>query len=129
MEGLELILSLELSLAGSSRGYLEELRFISVIYRGLLGVVVLARLLSKYRFMVEALGLRQLDVYRVREGGREVDILRVYDPSTRKVVVVNLGALRESLDPREFLDRLLKSLEKAGVRVSDKKLSKILSQG
>jgi hypothetical protein len=88
----------------------------------------LTRVLSKYRFLVEALGLRQVDVYRVREGGREVDILRVYDPSTNKVVIVNLGALRESLDQREFLDRLLKGLSEAGVRVSEKRLSKILPQ-
>jgi len=101
------------------------LKFISVVLGVWFGVLVLTRILSKYRFMVEALGLKQLDVYRVKVGSKEVDILRVYDPSTRKIVTVNIGALRESLDQREFLDRLLKSLEEAGVKVSEKRLSRL----
>lgn len=85
-------------------------------------------MLSRYRFIIEALGLKQLDVYRVREGGVEVDLLRLYDPSTRKVVIVNLGTVRESLDNKEFLERLLRSLEERGVKVSEKRLARLLQQ-
>jgi hypothetical protein len=87
----------------------------------------LTRITSRYKFIVEALGLKQLDVYRVVERGREVDVLRLYDPSTRKVITINIGTLRESLDQKDFLDRILKSLEEAGVRVSEKRLSRFIT--
>lgn len=87
----------------------------------------MTRITSRYKFIVEALGLKQLDVYRVVERGREVDVLRLYDPSTRKVITINIGTLRESLDQKDFLDRILKSLEEAGVRVSEKRLSRFIT--
>lgn len=85
----------------------------------------MAKLLTRYRLIVESLGLRQLDVYRVREGGRDVDVLRLLDPQTGKVVTVNLGTVRESLSFQEFMERILEPLGKAGVRISDKTLSTV----
>ena len=89
---------------------------------------MLAKIHTRYRLIVEQLGLRQLDVYRVKERGVDVDILRLYDPATGKVVVVNLGTVRESLDYKSFLDRILRSLEEAGIRVSEKRLSRLLER-
>ena len=87
------------------------------------------RVYSKYRMIVTALGLKELDVYRVRRGDkRVVDILRVMDPATGKVALVNLEAPRESLSLEEFLDRLVKKLEEAGMPVSERVLERVKSK-
>ncbi|MCS7107385.1 MAG: hypothetical protein NZ902_04710 [Acidilobaceae archaeon] len=84
--------------------------------------------LNKYKALVETLGLRQVDVYRSREGGREKEVVRLYDPTSGKVIVVDLGTVRESLTLEEYLNRVLEASGKHGVRVSDKKLQVVRSQ-
>jgi hypothetical protein len=87
---------------------------------------------SKYRMIVTALGLRELDVYRVvkKEGGasRTVDIIRVFDPSTGKVALVDLGTVREALSFESFIEKLVGELEKAGIRVSERRLDLVKSK-
>jgi phage-related baseplate assembly protein len=74
-----------------------------------------------YKKIVEALQLRQLDVYMVRsEKGTVEDVLRLYSPTTGHVIVVNLGVPRESLSPLEFLERVLKALEENKVPVPER---------
>ncbi|MEN2999169.1 MAG: hypothetical protein ABDH61_01120 [Acidilobaceae archaeon] len=84
--------------------------------------------LTKYKALVETLGLRQVDVYRVVEGGREKEVVRLYDPTGGKVIVVELGTVRESLGLEEYLNKVLEAAGKHGVRVSDKKLQLVRSQ-
>ena len=76
--------------------------------------------LTYYKAVVELLGLRQLDVYRQVKGGSVTDVLRLLDPATRKVYMVDLGAPRESLSLEEFAKRVRASLEKQGFRVSER---------
>lgn len=84
---------------------------------------------SKYRMLVTALGLKELDVYRIqKEDKRVVDVLRVMDPATGKVALVDLEAPRESLSLDEFLDRLVKKLEEAGMPVSERILNRVKSK-
>ncbi|MEM2628634.1 MAG: hypothetical protein QXG74_01990 [Acidilobaceae archaeon] len=80
---------------------------------------------TKYKTIVEMLGLKQLDVYRVREGSRDVDIVRLYDPATRKIIVINLGSVRESISLGDYLAKVLEASSKHGVRISDKKLQTV----
>ncbi|MCX8195874.1 MAG: hypothetical protein N3F67_02180 [Acidilobaceae archaeon] len=88
----------------------------------------MAKGLSKYRSLVEALGLRQVDVYRVRRGEREQELVRLYDPASGKVILVDLGTVRESLSLEEYLDRVLEAAGKHGIRVSDKRLQTVRAQ-
>ncbi|MGC9071100.1 MAG: hypothetical protein ACP5HK_00150 [Acidilobus sp.] len=73
-----------------------------------------------YKALVELLGLRQVDVYRVHTRGSPSDILRVLEPSSRRVFEVNLNTTRESLSYEEFLSRIREAAEKEGVRISDR---------
>lgn len=73
-----------------------------------------------YKAVVELLGLRQLDVYRLQRKGALVDVLRLLDPTTRKTYNVDLGAVRESLNLKEFASRVKESLEKQGYRVNER---------
>lgn len=82
------------------------------------------RALLRYKRLVETLGLRQLDVYRVSEGGRLAETLRVADPESGRVVLVRLGTSRESLSPLEFLDKLVEELARGGLRVSERSLER-----
>ncbi|MCE4611395.1 MAG: hypothetical protein F7B17_05430 [Desulfurococcales archaeon] len=87
------------------------------------------RIYSRYRMIVTALGLKELDVYRVKgKDGRIVDVLRIMDPGTGKVVLVDLEAPRESLSLEEFLARLVKKLEDAGMPVSERILERVKSK-
>lgn len=83
------------------------------------------KLLNKYKIFVTALGLEQLDVYRVVKDGKPVDILRILDPSTGKIVMIDLGVSRESLGEEEFLKKLLEELEKNGITVSERILARL----
>ncbi len=87
------------------------------------------RIYSRYRMIVTALGLKELDVYRVKgKDGRIVDVLRIMDPGTGKVVLVDLETPRESLSLEEFLARLVKKLEDAGMPVSERILERVKSK-
>lgn len=94
------------------------------------GPVVSRAIYHKYRRLVEALGLRQLDVYRVRDNntGKQKDVVRVFDPSTGKVVVVDLGNVRESLSYQEFLSKVLEGVRKAGIPLPDRVVANVLSE-
>lgn len=85
----------------------------------------MVKVFHKYKEIVEALGLRHLDVYRTLEGGRPVDTLRLYDPATGKVIMASLGGIRESLSPEDYLNKLLEALSKEGIKISDKKLQTV----
>ena len=82
--------------------------------------------LQRYKRLVESLGLRVLDFYRVSEGGRQKDVVRILDYASGKVVLVDLGAPREALAYREFLEAVLKGLKAAGVEVSERIASRAL---
>ena len=82
----------------------------------------------RYRRLVEALGLRQVDVYRVVSDGRLKDVVRVADISSGKVFVVDLGTVRESLGFKEFLERVLDGARKAGIHLPDKLVASVLAQ-
>jgi hypothetical protein len=84
----------------------------------------------KYRRLIEALGLRQLDVYRIRDNstGKLKDIVRVSDPSTGKVVVVDLGTVRESLSYQEFLSKVLDGVKNAGIPLPDRLVANVMSE-
>lgn len=82
----------------------------------------------KYRRLVEALGLRQVDVYRVVSDRRPKDIVRVADISSGKVFMVDLGTVREALGFREFMERILEGARGAGIHMPDKLVSSVLAQ-
>ncbi len=75
---------------------------------------------TAYKALLELLGLRQLDVYRTHIKGSPSDIVRVVEPSSRKVFEVELGTTRESLSYEEFLARVREASEKHGVKISDR---------
>ncbi len=81
-------------------------------------------LLKKYKMLIEMLGVKQVDVYRLEEsesgGVRVKDVIRVFDPTTSKVITIDLGTVRESLSFGEFAERVLKTLKENGVRVSER---------
>ncbi|GAB6148461.1 hypothetical protein [Stetteria hydrogenophila] len=85
---------------------------------------------SRYRRLVEALGLRQLDVYRVRDQstGRLKDVIRLLDPASGKVAVIDLGTLRESLTYQEFLSKVLEGVEKAGITLPERIVGNVMEK-
>jgi hypothetical protein len=90
-------------------------------------VVAKGGVLSKYKRLAEALGVRVLDVYRVRgRDGRERDVVRVLDYASGKVVLVDLGGTRETLKFREYAERLVEELRKAGVSVNERIAGRVL---
>lgn len=90
--------------------------------------VVVPKKLTSMKLALEALGLKQLDVYRVVENNKLVDIIRVKDSTSGKVVTVSLGTVRESLEVSEFVDRVVSELIKAGIKVDERKLSALKSK-
>ncbi|MEM0340388.1 MAG: hypothetical protein QXN05_02555 [Acidilobaceae archaeon] len=84
--------------------------------------------LTSMKLALEALGLKQLDVYRIAEDNRLVDIVRVKDLTSEKVVTINLGTVRESLEVSEFVDRVVSELVRVGVKVDERKLSALKSK-
>ncbi|MEM1873153.1 MAG: hypothetical protein QXS85_00665 [Acidilobaceae archaeon] len=85
----------------------------------------MARTLTSAKLVLEALGLRQLDVYRVVRDKRPVDLVRVMDVSSGRVALVDLGTLRESLSLSEYIDRVVSELARAGIRVDERKLAAV----
>jgi len=85
------------------------------------------RTLTLYKKIIEELGLRQLDVYRVRDekAGGFKDIIRVFDPATSKVYLVDLGKIREAVKPVEFLEAVIKASEGAGVRLPERIVARL----
>ncbi len=73
-----------------------------------------------YKALLELLGLRELDVYRYSRKGQVSDVIRVLEPSTRKVINLDLGTTRESLSYDEFLVKVRELAEKAGIKISDR---------
>ncbi|MDP8003407.1 MAG: hypothetical protein ACP5I6_08030 [Caldisphaera sp.] len=79
------------------------------------------KIYTKYKTLVEMLNLRQLDVYRIKNNdGKTMEIIRVLDPVTRKVVNVNLNAVRESLNYVEFLNKIKEGLSAGGVNINER---------
>jgi len=85
------------------------------------------RTLTLYKAAIEELGLRQLDVYRIvkKDENKMVDVIRIFDPATNKVVLVELPSIREALDPKDYIDILLDSLAKAGVSYPERKAAQL----
>lgn len=81
-----------------------------------------------YKRAIEELGLMQLDVYRVIDDRKKTvkDIVRIYDPTTTKVVLVDLGNIREALSPVDYFNKILEALRKAGVPYPERKANQIL---
>ncbi len=78
-----------------------------------------------YKNIVRELGLFQLDVYRVFKEGKQVDILRLYDPVKNAVFTVDLGTPREALEPADFLDKLVKAAEEAEISLPERKVNQL----
>jgi len=83
------------------------------------------RLLTLYKAAIEELGLRQLDVYRVEKDGKLVDIIRIFDPGTIKVILVELPGIREAVSPKDYIDILLKALDEAGIQYPERKANQL----
>ncbi len=83
-------------------------------------------LYSRYKRLAEALGVKVLDVYRIMEKGRTKDIVRLLDYTTNKVVLVDLGAPRESLSFREYVNKVLEGLKASGVEISERIAARVL---
>jgi hypothetical protein len=86
------------------------------------------RVLTAYKRIIARLGLQQLDVYRVTEGGRLRDVIRVRDPAIGKTAVIKLDTTREALSPREFAERVVEEASRAGIRLSERKVQEVLDQ-
>jgi len=80
-----------------------------------------------YKALLELLGLRQLDVYR-KSRGSPSDVIRALEPSSRKVVEIDLGTTRESLTYEEFLAKVKDTTEKQGIRISDRSWSTAMAK-
>ncbi len=78
-----------------------------------------------YKRIISELGLLQLDVYRVIESGKTLDIIRIYDPAKNKVFLVNLGVTREALTPLEFIEKLEEAAKASEVTLPERKLKKL----
>ncbi len=78
---------------------------------------------TQYKNIVEYLGYKQLDVYRIVRDGKTVDIIRLMDPMSGQVGVIDLDAPREALSYREFLEKVIEGLEKAGLPVNERRVA------
>jgi len=77
---------------------------------------------SAYRRALEAVELEVLDVYRLRdEKGVEKDVIRILHRPTSKVIIIDLGRLREAMSPEEFMGAIRETLEKAGIRLHERR--------
>ena len=84
-------------------------------------------MLALYKRAIEELGLRQLDVYRVRdEKGVEKDIVRIFDPASVRVITVDLGAIREAIKPTDYLSKILETLDEAGIPYPERKARELM---
>ena len=86
------------------------------------------KLFTAYKRIISRLGLQQLDVYRVRSGGRLHDIIRIRDPSIGRIAVVELDTTREALSPREFAEKIIEGASRAGIRLSERRVQEVLAQ-
>ncbi len=80
---------------------------------------------TKYRYIVEMLGYKQVDVYRVprTEDGKKVgfkDVVRIMEPMSGKIAVIDLGVTRESLSLLEFMEKIVDGAGKAGLPVFER---------
>ncbi len=80
---------------------------------------------TKYRYVIEMLGYKQVDIYRVPrvENGEKAgfkDIVRIMEPMSGKVAVIDLGVVRESLSLLEFMEKIVEGAEKAGLPVFER---------
>jgi polyphosphate kinase 2 (PPK2 family) len=79
------------------------------------------KIYTKYKRLIELLNLRQLDVYRVEgKDGKIKEIVRLLDPTTRKVANVDLNTVRESLSYIEFLNKIKEGVSKEGININDR---------
>jgi len=82
--------------------------------------------LTLYKRIIEELGLKQLDVYRIRDDkGVLKDIVRLFDPSTYRVITIDLGKIREALQPGEFLEAIVNASNNAGIRLPERVVSRL----
>ena len=86
------------------------------------------KIYTKYKRVVEAIGLKQLDVYRVVRDGRVIDIVRIYDPASGRVAVIDLGTTRESLDLKDYLSRVVEELRRQGITVNERMLERVMAR-
>ena len=85
--------------------------------------------LARYKRLVEALGVRILDIYRVAgEDGRQKDVVRILDYATGKVVLVDLEAAREALKFREYVEKIVEALRDAGIQVNERIAARVLEE-
>lgn len=85
------------------------------------------KIYTKYKRLIELLNLRQLDVYRVEgKDGKIKEIVRLLDPTTRKVANVDLNTVRESLSYIEFLNKIKEGVSKEGININDRVWNSIL---
>jgi polyphosphate kinase 2 (PPK2 family) len=79
------------------------------------------KIYTKYKKLIELLNLRQLDVYRIEgKDGKIKEIIRLLDPTTRKVANVDLNTVRESLNYIEFLNKIKEGALKEGISINDR---------
>ena len=87
-----------------------------------------SRVFTVYKRILAKLGLQQLDVYRIREGGKLREIIRVRDPAIGKTVVISLDTAREAMTPREFAEKIVEEASKAGINLSERRIHEVLEQ-
>lgn len=86
----------------------------------------MVKTLTLYKRIIEELGLKQLDVYRVPdEKGGLKDVLRVFDPATSKVLIIDLGKIREAAEPLQFLEVIVKAASESGVLLPERKVGEL----
>jgi len=67
-------------------------------------------------------------VKRVKREVERWSLIRALEPSSRKVVEIDLGTTRESLTYEEFLAKVKDATEKQGVRISDRSWSTAMAK-
>jgi len=89
--------------------------------------VAKGRVYTPYKRIVSELGLMQLDVYRIVDPKDKIvkDVLRIYSPSANKVILVDLGAPRESLSLLDFLNKLTEALKSNNIPVPERTLKRL----
>ncbi len=86
------------------------------------------RVFTVYKRILAKLGLQQLDVYRVREGGKLREIIRVRDPALGKTAMISLDTTREAMSPKEFVEKIIEGASRAGISLSERKVHEVLER-
>ena len=78
---------------------------------------------TRYKDIIEYLGYRQLDVYRVERDNRVIDIIRIMDPMTGRIAVIDLNAPRESLSYLDFLEIIINGAKKYNLPLNERRIA------